>query len=404
MHSGAALASATANRSRVASIDIFRGLTILVMIFVNDLAGVKGLPWWTYHLPRNVNGMTYVDMVFPFFLFIVGISAPLAIRHRLSRGDSSGQLWTHIIARSFALIVLGIALANAEKVDPQLTHIGANAWILLTLTGAILFWAVYPRSEKYNTLFKGMKLIGLLLMTAMFAIFRRTNHHGAVAWLDFGYWEILGLIGWTYLAVCILYIPTRRWRWSPLLWLAALVALNAASTAKWITFTDKLPFYFWPWNTGCFCLMTMAGIVVSTIFLTHEFAGTFPRKAALALAFAAVLFIAGWLLTPLGISKIRATPTWGLYSSGAATLCFLLLYWICDVLKHVRWAVPVHPAGSNTLLTYLLPDLFYFAFGSLAIVNHWQHGWPGVVKSLIFTGLMLCLAAVFTRLRVRMQL
>ena len=60
----------SAQSRRVASIDIFRGLTILVMIFVNDLAGVKGLPWWTYHLPGNVNGMTYVDMVFPFFLFI----------------------------------------------------------------------------------------------------------------------------------------------------------------------------------------------------------------------------------------------------------------------------------------------------------------------------------------------
>src|ERR1700742_1536663 len=97
--------------ARIASIDIFRGLTILVMIFVNDLAGVKDLPWWTYHLPGNVNGMTYVDMVFPFFLFIVGISLPLAVRHRLSKNGSISGLWVHILARSFALIVLGIALA-----------------------------------------------------------------------------------------------------------------------------------------------------------------------------------------------------------------------------------------------------------------------------------------------------
>ena len=82
---GECLAPSAAVPSRVASIDIFRGLTILVMIFVNDLAGVKDLPWWTYHLPGDVNGMTYVDMVFPFFLFIVGISLPLAVRHRLSK-------------------------------------------------------------------------------------------------------------------------------------------------------------------------------------------------------------------------------------------------------------------------------------------------------------------------------
>ncbi|MEA2544146.1 MAG: heparan-alpha-glucosaminide N-acetyltransferase, partial [Acidobacteriaceae bacterium] len=172
---GERLAPSTAVPSRVVSIDIFRGLTILVMIFVNDLAGVKDLPWWTYHLPGNVNGMTYVDMVFPFFLFIVGISLPLAVRHRLSKNASIAWLWVHILARSFALVVLGIALANGEKVDALRTGVNGNVWLLLTLVGAILFWNVYPRSDKYRTLFKGMKAAGLLLMVAMFAIFRRTG-------------------------------------------------------------------------------------------------------------------------------------------------------------------------------------------------------------------------------------
>src|ERR1700726_2022036 len=89
---GESLAPPTASLANVASIHPFRGLTILVMIFVNDLAGVKDLPWWTYHLPGNVNGMTYVDMVFPFFLFIVGISLPLAVRHRLSKNGSIASL------------------------------------------------------------------------------------------------------------------------------------------------------------------------------------------------------------------------------------------------------------------------------------------------------------------------
>jgi heparan-alpha-glucosaminide N-acetyltransferase len=75
--------------ARVVSIDIFRGLTIAVMIFVNDLAEVHGLPWWTYHAHGNQNAMTYVDMVFPFFLFIVGMSMPLSIEHSLKRDDSA---------------------------------------------------------------------------------------------------------------------------------------------------------------------------------------------------------------------------------------------------------------------------------------------------------------------------
>jgi predicted acyltransferase len=62
--------------TRLASIDIFRGLTMTLMILVNALAEIKGLPWWTYHMKADVDAMTYVDMVFPFFLFIVGLSMP----------------------------------------------------------------------------------------------------------------------------------------------------------------------------------------------------------------------------------------------------------------------------------------------------------------------------------------
>ena len=111
-----------------------------------------------------------------------------------------------------------------------------------------------------------------------------------------------------------------------------------------------------------------------------------------------------FLLTPLGISKIRATPTWCLYSAAASTLIFLLLYWLCDVKRQTAWASFVKPAGSNTLLTYLLPDLFYAALGTFYLSAALQRGAPGVIKALVFTALMLTLAAILTRLRVRLQL
>lgn len=395
---------AAPTHARIASVDIFRGITIMVMIFVNFLAEIKGLPWWTYHLAGDVNGMTYVDMVFPFFLFIVGLSFPLAIRHRISKGDTQLQLWTHVIARSFALIVLGMALANFEKVNPTLTHLNGNLWLALTLLGAILFWNVYPRTSSAQNLFKGLRLIGLILMITMFALFRRTTDHGETAWLDFGYWEILGIIGWTYFAVAILYVPTRKLRWAPFAWLVIMTALNATTMAHWTSFTEEIQFYYWPWNSGCFCLLVLAGIVTSQIFLTDSFAKSFKQKATLAFAFAALLLISGFLLTPLGISKIRATPTWGLYSAGAATLSFLLLYWICDIRKHTRWALPVKSAGSNTLLTYLLPDLFYVTLGGLAILQRWESGWQGVVKCLLLTALMLVLSTLLTKAKIRLQL
>ncbi len=80
---------------RILSVDALRGITILVMIFVNELAGVSGIPQWMKHMPADADAMTFVDVVFPAFLFIVGMSIPFALNNRLSKGDSLFQLQWH---------------------------------------------------------------------------------------------------------------------------------------------------------------------------------------------------------------------------------------------------------------------------------------------------------------------
>lgn len=77
---------------RVLSIDAFRGITILVMVFVNELAGVRDIPQWMKHMPANADAMTFVDLVFPAFLFIVGMSIPFALNNRLKKGDRSFRI------------------------------------------------------------------------------------------------------------------------------------------------------------------------------------------------------------------------------------------------------------------------------------------------------------------------
>ena len=59
------------NNQRILSIDAFRGITILVMIFVNELAGIHDIPEWMKHMPADADAMSFVDVVFPAFLFIV---------------------------------------------------------------------------------------------------------------------------------------------------------------------------------------------------------------------------------------------------------------------------------------------------------------------------------------------
>ena len=122
---------------------------------------------------------------------------------------------------------------------------------------------------------------------------------------------------------------------------------------------------------------------------------------------AALILIAGAIFMPLGISKIRATPTWSGWSIGASVLMIAARYWICDIKRHTAWAFFLIPAGSNTLLTYLLPDLWYFVTVSLGLTyldTHFVAGSPGVVKTLIFTAVMLALAWACTRAKLRLQL
>ncbi|MBV8435980.1 MAG: DUF5009 domain-containing protein, partial [Silvibacterium sp.] len=170
---------------------------------------------------------------------------------------------------------------------------------------------------------------------------------------------------------------------------------------------EQIALYFWPFSNGAWALITMAGIATSTILLRSDDKQATRTRILIAVAFAVTMLAAAWLLSPLGISKIRATPTWCLASSGAAVLAFLLLYWICDLRTSTRWAAFIRPAGENTLLTYLLPDVYYALAALLGfsyLNHHLNAGFPGALRSLVFTAFILAIAGALTRMRIRLQL
>src|ERR1041384_6356230 len=105
--------SSPARPARVMSIDALRGLVVFTMIFVNDLAGVPNtiVPPWMKHF-HGRSGMTFVDLVFPAFLFIVGMSIPLALGSRLQKGEPLPRLLLHIATRTLALLLIGIMMVN----------------------------------------------------------------------------------------------------------------------------------------------------------------------------------------------------------------------------------------------------------------------------------------------------
>ncbi|HAH24493.1 MAG TPA: DUF5009 domain-containing protein, partial [Prolixibacteraceae bacterium] len=84
-----------AKTNRILSIDVMRGLTLFLMLFVNDLFE-PGVPAWMVHAKGNVDGMGLADWVFPGFLFMVGMAIPYAIGSRIKNGETKLKVFLHI--------------------------------------------------------------------------------------------------------------------------------------------------------------------------------------------------------------------------------------------------------------------------------------------------------------------
>jgi heparan-alpha-glucosaminide N-acetyltransferase len=388
---------------RIASIDIFRGLTVLVMVFVDNLDFVKGLPWWTYHMPRGSNGMTYVDMVFPAFLFVMGMSIPLAVERRVAAGDSGGQIWVHNVERSLSLVVLGLFIANAPQVDLQHAGISAAWWAILGFVGIALFWGVHRSPSANERLHRIMKYAGLLILAGLFVSFRRLTPEGHVAWLDFSDWEILGLLGWAYLLVSSLYLLLKKNRVALTASLVLLSGLNALSTMGWLGWLRRAPPYAQPFEAGLSSI-TLAGLIACLIIIEGKIARTFRAKLVWAAGYALILAGAARLLAPLGISKLRDTPAWCLYCAAANTIVLLFLYRIADIGSTTARAKFLQAVGANALLAYMLAYIAYFNSTLFRLTADGTEGWYGVTRALLFAALVLAITIVLTRFKFRLRL
>ena len=127
---------------RIASVDALRGLTILLMIFVNDLG--HGAPSWMHHIqPPNADGMTLADVVFPAFLFIVGVSIPLAFERARAAGISQARQLGHVLIRTASLLFMGVIVLNSEEHPATMGPV----WSVLAFTALVFAWCTLPRER-----------------------------------------------------------------------------------------------------------------------------------------------------------------------------------------------------------------------------------------------------------------
>lgn len=106
---------------RVAAVDVFRALTMFLMLFVNDIPGLKNVPHWLMHAAADEDMLGFSDTIFPAFLFCMGMSVSFAIQNRYKKGDTTTQVIAHIFWRTVALIAMGLFSLNSGGIEGGLS-------------------------------------------------------------------------------------------------------------------------------------------------------------------------------------------------------------------------------------------------------------------------------------------
>lgn len=389
---------------RILPIDAFRGLTFLVMVWVNEMHGVTGISSWWKHMPADADAMSFVDAVFPAFLFIVGMSIPFAIHARIAKGDGWLALQGHIAWRALALIVMGVFMVNAEEgyVNEAAMPLPVEAWSLLFYAAVGLVWGLYRAPSP--AIDRTLRCAGVALMVGL-AMLYRGGPDGSQGMAP-QWWGILGLIGWAYLIACTLYQLSRGR--IALLWLmlAGCVAYYAGHAALGDHATGFLAMLLSQDGHAAHTSIVLAGVICSLLY--HERgAHTLDQRHGRALVMAGALLVAGFALRPwFPISKIYATPSWCLLSAAACVVVYAVLQTLIVQIGATGWVAWVEPAANNPLVTYLLP----FVIGAVMGLAGWN--WPaafkqggfGIAFCALFAAAVLWAVAWLTHWNVKLKL
>jgi predicted acyltransferase len=304
--------------ARLFSLDLFRGITIAAMIVVNNQSS-DGAYWPLQH--AGWNGCTPTDLVFPFFLFIVGVSLVFSCHTRLARGDSRQTLILHTFRRSAILFVIGLALNG-------LAGLPLGSW---RIPGVLQRIAIVYCAATLITLF--------------------TKVPARVAWIAtllLGYWALM------------LYVPVPGYgvpgRDIPLLHpdgnLAAHLDRKLLFGHLWEGTRDP---------EGILSTFPAIATALCGVLAGEWLRSALPtsRKLARMFAYGLAAVIAGelWGIW-FPINKKLWTSSYALFTAGCALICLAACYWATDIRLHRgRWTRPFIVFGTNAIAAYVISEL-----------------------------------------------
>lgn len=383
---------------RLPAIDCFRALTMYLMIFVNDVAGVINIPKWIGHTQAREDGMGFADTIFPAFLFIVGLSLPHAIGNRLSKGQSFLQIALHLLLRSAALIIMGFYHVNLESYSSA-APLSRDVWAILITAGFFLIWLDYPKTmnrfRRYILIGSGIAL--LLLMAYIYKGGDAKDPHG----MKPEWWGILGIIGWAYLVCSLVYLIIKD---RLLLLIAMTVAFLSINIAAHSGYSIDLPVL----DDASSATLIMAGIIMGVLYGRLAANNKYRLPWLLLLGIGGLMIALGFIVRPYagGISKIMATPAWVLICAGISVLVFEIIIWLTDKQRKEKWFRIIRPAGTSTLTCYLIPYILYAVYGltGFRYPSFFNEGIGGIIRSLAISLLVILLVGQMEKIRLKLKI
>jgi len=406
----------------MASIDALRGFVMFMMIFVNDLAGAgKIVPDWMVHFSdrhHGGSGMTFVDLVFPAFLFIVGMSIPSALGGRLAKGEPLWKILGHVTLRTVSLLSIGILMVH-ETPDAGALGWSGNGWcVLMYLSAIAAFCSISPRTsaasnwKAWRVASLCVRLAGLATLVWLAFAFRGAKGERIITLVTFSlntqWYGILGLIGWAYLVTSLVFLVFKTNRTAILSCMGLLMCLFAA---------DRTGAFdgFWLNNIvgiggtlGSLAAIAVAGLLLGSMLATTD-VSALKARSLFTLWFVAGCAAAALLLNgAYGISKNSATPSWCFWACAISATLWYGFYLISDVHPVRAISRPLELAGQNVLLAYLLSEMLPGLLQVLHLGN-----WYGnlatsltsaITRSIVCAALILLASTGLNRVGFRLKL
>ena len=346
--------------------------------------------------------MTFVDIVFPAFLFIVGLSIPFALAQRKKKHPEK-SIWVHILTRTAGLIVLGLLMLNG----PRVTSMDVSWWNVLMYLGAILFWTAWPASEKSKVWQQVLKWLGLAILIVLLVVYRR-NGAGGETWIITSWWGILGEIGIAYLCSTALYLFFKDKPFLLYLTPFLLGLLYIADRSGQLDFLGQVKNVLYIGSHfGTHVLITFSGLICGKWLFDLRKDNNKALMRHLA-TFSLILALTGYLTYGLyGIDKIAATLSWALFSTSICVLIFMLIYWLMDIRGYKKAYGFFKPVAASPLLAYLLHVMFIYVFRLIGMSNFYGeigNGFPGIIRSILYTTFIYLLTLGLTKAGIRLKL